>query len=306
MAANSAQPHDVAFALGARRIASVRRRLVPMAFSLEQALAGELPPMPDAAGADGVRVLSAPVSLIGPIRQSYPAMLKGAEQRYRRGYIALGGTYEDYLAQFSGKTRATLRRKLRKFEEASGGALDLRAYRSPEEVAEFLDLARPLAASTYQARLLDAALPADEAFREQALALASRDRVRAFLLFLGGSPVAYLYLPVEDATLVYAYLGHDPAQAALSPGTVLQLTALQQIFSEGRFRHFDFTEGDGTHKALFATGFVECASLVLLRPTLANRLLLAALATFDSAAAGAKRLARAAGAEAALRKLLRQ
>lgn len=306
MAATSAQSHEIAFTLGARRIAGVRRRLVPLAFSLEQAMAGQLPPLPDAAGVDGVRVLSVPVSLIAAVRAAYPAMLKGAEQHYRRGYVALNGTYEDYLARFSGKTRSTLRRKLRKFEEASGGTLDFRAYRSPGEITEFLDLARPLAAATYQARLLDAALPGDAAFRKEALALAARGSVRAFLLFLDGAPAAYLYLPAEGETLLYAFLGHDPARAALSPGTVLQMAALERIFAERRFRYFDFTEGEGAHKALFATDFIECASFVLLRPTFANRLLFAALATVDRAAAGAKRLARATGVETALRKLLRR
>ena len=107
----------------------------------------------------------------------------------------------------------TLRRKRRKFEEASGGELDLRTYHSPDEMDEFVRLALPLSQRTYQARLLDAGLPDSETARAEMRELAWQDRVRAFLLFLDGKPVAYLYLPIERDTLVYAHLGHDPDHA---------------------------------------------------------------------------------------------
>ena len=69
--------------------------------------------------------------------------------------------------------------------------------------------------------------------------------MRAFLLFLAGEPVAYLYLPVSGRTLIYAYLGYDAEHAHLSPGTVLQMAALENLFAEKRFAYFDFTEGEG-------------------------------------------------------------
>lgn len=306
MAGADPQTHELAFTVGSRRLARARRKLVPLAFSLEDALAGRLPALPDAGRVDGVRVLSAPAGMIAAIRARFPGFLPGAEQRYRRAYIAMEGGFEEYMAGFSARTRATLRRKQRKLEEASGGALDLREYRTPAEIAAFFAAALPLSERTYQARLLDAGLPKDVTARDEAAALAARDRVRGFILFLAGEAIAYLYLPVEGETLVYAYLGHDPAHAALSPGTVLQLAALERLFGEKRFRYFDFTEGDGQHKTLFGTGGVACASFVLLRPTLANRALLAALAGFDGAVAAGKALARRSGAEGALRRMLRR
>ncbi len=300
------RPHEIAFTLGSRRVAGARRRLVPLAFSLEDALEERMPALPDVGESDGLRVLSAPVGMMPAIRNRFPGYRPGAVQRYRRAYIAMGRSYEDYLAGFSGKSRATLRRKVRKLEEASGGTLDLREYCTPGELTEFFALAMPLSARTYQARLLDAGLPTDSAWRAQAVTQAAEDRVRAFVLCLAGAPIAYLYLPVEGQTLVYAYLGHDPRHAALSPGTVLQLVALERLFDEKRYRYFDFTEGEGPHKALFGTDGVPCVSMVLLRPTLANRALLTALAAFDSTVAGAKTLARRSGVETILRRLLRR
>ena len=215
------------------------------------------------------------------------------------------GGFDDYLAQFSAKTRSTLRRKIRKFADSDGGTLDVRTYRTVEELNCFLSLAQPLARQTYQARLLDAGLPDDDRFAEETRALAARDGVRAFLQFLDDTPVAYLYLPVSGQTLIYAFLGYHPDHADLSPGTVLQIAAMERLFAENRFRYFDFTEGDGAHKAQFGTDLVECASFLLLRPTLANRILLTTLSGFDRTIAAAKALARRAGAEAKLRKLTR-
>lgn len=129
--------------------------------------------------------------------------------------------------------------------------------------------------------------------------------MRAFLLHAGGAPVAYLSLPVSGQTLVYAHLGYDPALARLSPGTVLQMEALERLFAESRFRFFDFTEGEGAHKAMFGTHGADCASLVLLQPTLANRTLLGARDAFDAGVAGAKALAARSGALGRIRSLLR-
>jgi CelD/BcsL family acetyltransferase involved in cellulose biosynthesis len=157
-------------------------------------------------------------------------------------------------------------------------------------VEEFYRSARAVSALTYQERLLRSGLPEGE----QALAamrdLAARDAMRGWILFLEGKPVAYLYAPAEGATLIYAHLGYDPEFADLSPGTVLQFEAMRQLMGEGRFRLFDFTEGEGQHKRLFSTGEVECADLLLLKATPANLLAGWSLSAFDGGIEAAKSL----------------
>ncbi|MFO6446237.1 GNAT family N-acetyltransferase [Erythrobacter sp. NE805] len=291
------------FTLGSRRLASVPRALATWAFTLEEVLAGALPEAPPA-GRDGVRVLSAPTARLAEIAARYPGALVGARQDYRRHYIDMQTGFAAYMARFSGKTRATLRRKAKRLADEAG-SFAVTAHRTPAEVEAFLALALPLSARTYQARLLDAGLPDTPEARRTMLEAAEADRMRAFLLHAGGAPVAYLSLPVTGATLVYAHLGHDPAWARLSPGTVLQMEALERLFGEGRFRFFDFTEGEGAHKAMFGTHHAACTSLVLLAPTFANRTLLGARGAFDGAVAGARTLAERSGALGRIRALLR-
>ena len=69
------------------------------------------------------------------------------------------------------------------------GALDVRSYRTPGEIAEFLRLVRPLDERTYQTRLLGVGLPQGEQAEQEAIALAADDSLRAFLLFQGGEPL---------------------------------------------------------------------------------------------------------------------
>ncbi|GAA4050135.1 GNAT family N-acetyltransferase [Parerythrobacter jejuensis] len=300
------QPTPIHFTLGSRRLLSVPRTLTPLRFSLEDILKGETPDLAHASDeSDGLRILSAPQALVARLEARFPDHIKGGYEAYRRHYIAMDGSYEDYLARFSGKTRSTLRRKQRKLAKLSGGELAITEHRSPAEIEAFLDAALPLSEKTYQTRLLDAGLPCDDVSRTEFLAQAEAGELRCFLLHYDGAPVAYLTLPIEGETLVYAYLGYDPDHASLSVGTVLQMEALERLFAEQRFRYFDFTEGEGAHKAMFGTDNVECASFLLLRRTLSNRLLLSARDGFDGTIARAKALAAKSGALGSTRKFLR-
>ena len=76
----------------------------------------------------------------------------------------------------------------------------------------------------------------------------------------------------------------------------------QQLMAERRFRWFDFTEGDGQHKRLWATAAIDCADLLLLRPTAANLFAGHALGGFDKSVALVKRAARALKIERVVRK----
>jgi CelD/BcsL family acetyltransferase involved in cellulose biosynthesis len=299
----AAQTISIDFTLGSRRLLRVPRQLANWAFTLEDVLAGTPPEAPPS-GPDGLRVLSAPTASLPAIMTRFPGCVAGGRQDYRRHYIDMGQSFAEYMAGFSGKTRSTLRRKARKLADEAGG-YTVSEHRTPAEIEVFLAAALPLSAKTYQARLLDAGLPDTAEACQTMLAAAEADRMRCFLLHAGGEAVAYLALPVTGQTLVYAHLGYDPAWSRLSPGTVLQMDALERLFGEARYRWFDFTEGDGAHKELFGTGHAACSSLVLLKPTLGNRTLLGARAGFDAGAAQAKALAQRSGALGRIRSLLR-
>jgi CelD/BcsL family acetyltransferase involved in cellulose biosynthesis len=287
----SAIPLPLRFQIGARTMFSVKRRLVRVGLSLDEAMAGRALDLPPLDQADhGYLITSLPEAELAAIIAQHSSLLALVRQRYARRYADLSGDFDTYLATFSGKSRSTLRRKVRKFAEVSGGALDIRAYREPDEITEFLRLARRVSAKTYQEKLLDAGLPDDPESKAEMMHAAARDEACGWLLFVDNEPVSYLYAPADGGTLIYAYLGYDPDWAGHSPGTVLQVEAMRQIIEEGRFRRFDFTEGDGQHKRQFATDGVGCADVLLLRKTPGNYLVAAALTGFDHIVSFAKSL----------------
>ncbi len=276
--------------IGARTIAHVRRRLIPTVLGLEAARSAALPaldPLPP--GCDGYWVVSLAADALQQLLGQRPELAPFVRQRYRRSYVSFDGDFDDYLGSFSAKGRSTLKRKLRKLADRSGGTLDLRFYRSAAEMEEFYRHARVVSALSYQERLLGCGLPEGADFVEELRSRARRDAVRGWVLFLDGAPISYLYAPADGDTLIYHSLGYDPEHAGLSPGTVLQLEAMRQVFEEGRFKLFDFTNGEGQHKTQFATGSVDCLDLLLLRPTLSNRAAGHVLVGFDAAVAAVKR-----------------
>ena len=286
----SAVPLPLRFQVGARTLASIQRQLVRVPLGLEDALGGHVPVLPELPrDAHGYAV----TSLAEPRHDAMVAaggpMLAFVRQRYTRYHADLTIGVDQYLARMSGSTRAGLRRKARRLAEVSGGKLDVRSYTGVEGLQRFHDIARAISARTYQEKLLGAGLPDDATFLARMAALAAANRVRAWTLHIAGEPAAYLYCPARGDTLLYEYVGHDPAFNDLSPGGVLMMEAMAQLLDERRFARFDFTEGEGQHKRQFATGGVPCLDMLLLRPSLTNRMTTAALGGFDSATALAKR-----------------
>lgn len=287
--ASGARPLPLKFQVGARTLASIRRDLVRVPLSLDDALDGDLPDLPPLeAGADGYLVTSLPLHHRHALTYAAGPVIAFTRQVYARRYADLTIGFDVYLERLSSNTRSAIKRKGKKVAAASGGALDVRRFSTPAELRDFHEVARTLALATYQEKLMGAGLPDTPDFVQRMYAMAAEGNVRAWLLYVGGEPAAYLYCPVHDGTVIYEFVGHDPRFNDLSVGAALQVEALRDLAADPACRRFDFTEGDGQHKRQFATGNVECCDLLLLRATAANRLALMALAGFDGAMALAK------------------
>jgi hypothetical protein len=153
--------------------------------------------------------------------------------------------------------------------EQSGSQPAWRVFRTPDEIDEFYRDARAVSAKTYQERLMDAGLPDSPEFRSKLRDDAGGGRVRGYLLYAEGRPIAYLYAPMYQDTgiLLYSHLGYDPDHERLSPGTVLQYLAIEDMFREGNLKVFDFLEGETQQKQLFGRQHALCADVYTLRPT---------------------------------------
>lgn len=291
-------PLPLRFQVGARTLASVQRRLVRVPLSLDVALGGPLPvlpPLPE--DAHGYSITSLPAERRDAMVCAGGGMIAHVRQRYSRHHVDLTIGHAAYLSTLSAGTRSSVKRKTKRLADVSSGALDVRRFRTPDELASFHDAARMISRRTYQERLLGDGLPDDAPFLRAMQALAATNAVRAWLLYVAGEPAAFLYCPIHAGIVRYDHVGHDPAFAGLSPGSVLLMEAMRDLHAEGTLRRFDFTEGDGQHKRSFATGAVPCLDMLLLRETLDNRATLAALGGFDRGVALGKRAVAKVGLE---------
>ena len=235
-----------------------------------------------------------------------PQMIRYAPRQLSHFYTDLRGGPDLAFRSMSSKTRATVVRKVRNFEKFCGGSVQWRMYATAEEMLEYYDLARSLAAKTYQQRLFDAGLPGSESFRAQMIDLAKRDLVRGFVLFHGGKAIAYLYTPAPDGFLVYDYLGYDADYGQHSPGTVLQYLALKALYEERRFQLYYWGFGYSQTKHIFSTGQVLAADVYYFRSTLRNRLAVWMHHRVDTFADRAGRLAERLGVKQRIRRWLKR
>lgn len=217
-------------------------------------------------------------------------------------YIDLRQTFPAYINGFSGKTRNTLKRKVRQVAKN----MEFRCFRTANEVLDFHMLARQVAPKTYQEKLFDGAIPDSPEFVARMQALAERDDFRGFILSLNGRPASYLYLPVENGVVIYGYLGYDPEFAKLSVGTILLYLALEQIFLEGTHCYFDFTYGVEQTKSLFGRAACFRADVYFFRWTIRNVVTVLGHLAVERLSTGIGRLLSALGLRGKVRKLLRR
>ena len=244
-----------------------------------------LPQLP--AGIEALFMPSRPVAKPLPRYGWFPNCIRYAPRQYPNVYVSFDGSFDDYLSGFSCKSRATLRRKVRRLAQLSGGTIEWREFRGAAEMAEFQQAARGVAAKTFQERLFHGALPGTAQFLEEMRLLADRDNVRGYLLYLKHRAIAYLYFPAKNGVLLYSFLGHDPEYNEFSPGTVLLYLALESLFQERRFRLLNFGQGGMQQKQQFSTGEVYCADIYFLRRKLRNLLLVSSHILTDAISRGA-------------------
>jgi CelD/BcsL family acetyltransferase involved in cellulose biosynthesis len=189
---------------------------------------------------------------------------------YRRHYLDIEGSYNSYLGKFSSKTRQTWRRKLNKFERASGGQVCWRAFSRADDMADFHRSACQVAKTTYQEKLYHSGILDTPAFRDQLECNARADLIRGYVLYLNQQPIAYYYCFAIGDVLVSSKIGYDPEFAQLSPGVVLFHLILENLFGGDRFRQFDFGRGEFPYKEHYATTHLRCIDTFYFPRTAAN------------------------------------
>ncbi len=189
-------------------------------------------------------------------------------------YVAdFPGSFDAYNAALDKKRRDNFKRKVRVLDK-QGKPGKLRRFESPDEVAEFLSLARAIAGKSWQRGIGVDPFPREVDWQAKLSDQARRGILRGYILHCGDEPAAFGVGVLVDGVFHYRATGYDASLSSLSPGTVLTYLMFGDLMSgPSPMRRMSFGYGDTPYKRLFCNGDYEATRLLLLRKTAANRAL---------------------------------
>ncbi|MGH7202379.1 MAG: GNAT family N-acetyltransferase [Planctomycetaceae bacterium] len=193
----------------------------------------------------------------------------GLQARHR---LQLPDDAAEYWSRFSGRRRNLFRRRLRQI-----GAVECECVQSPDQVADFLEQAHRISQKTWQSRRLGLRIRNDETELAQLTFLAMHGALRSYLLRQGDRPLAFLIGHQSGGTFHYEEVGFDGDEAKSSPGLVLLLKVLDDLFARDRPAWFDFGAGDAEYKQLFASHSSRSGDVWLVPPGVRRRAAFASL-----------------------------
>lgn len=205
-------------------------------------------------------------------------------------YIALPPTHEEYMAGFGSKQRFTLKKKIRKINEAFPGKVEFRRITSPDDLGLLTTSARQVIANSWKAQELARAVP--ESIENEAFlrSVAERGMLRSHLLLVDGNPCAFIVGYLYNGIYHYADLAYDTNHADHSPGTVLLMMVIEDLIRQDQVRYVNFGITDAQYKRVFGNRHVEDAALLIVRPALSVSLRVGTHRAFRDAKVIAKRL----------------
>jgi hypothetical protein len=211
-----------------------------------------------------------------PISEDFAAIgfengvLRYAARFGERYVVDFSGTFEQYLANFSGKSRNTLKRKVKKAISSNKKVPIVCEYATQSEITRFRDIAVAISHRSYK-KELGWGFREDEKFARELENDARAGMVRGYVLNLDDQPAAYVFCRIDHDVIIYKHLAHEDRFMERSPGTVLLYLIIERLFTQKEFRLLDF---DGMehipYKEFFSTRMVRCARILWLRPTARN------------------------------------
>jgi hypothetical protein len=219
---------------------------------------------------DGLLYRQVDGKLLAPGIELYGRWLRYIQQPIIHHCIEIKGSWEDYLRQWSGKSRQNLRRTVRRFTDSHGGEDCVKLFLTEGEMEAFYREAYDISKQTYQHKLLKSGMPGDASFVEHLVSLAKQGMARGYILRSGDVPVAFAWCRKIGDVLRYEIVGYRPEFSELSPGTVLLYYIVRDAYRSAEYRFVDFGPGDAHYKSMFGNKSFQYVDAYLFRFRLKN------------------------------------
>jgi CelD/BcsL family acetyltransferase involved in cellulose biosynthesis len=186
--------------------------------------------------------------------------------------VSLAATFDEYLRKFSGKTRNTLRRKVKLLKENVGGELSLVRASDADDVQTFIDDVRKIGKRSWKKTGTGWSHISGRHSSKQLQDVANRGFWRSYVLRVGDVPCAFVNGYQYGGVYHYADLAYDEQLARWSPGLVLLFLLIEDLHAHDSPRHLNFGTGYADYKRQFANNIAYDASLLVLRRSILNHL----------------------------------
>lgn len=199
-------------------------------------------------------------------------VLMGSRAGHVSPYLSINTEWDEFVAGKDKKFRYKVRNGMK--ELAAAGAVTEEWFTTEAGLGKFFADMLSIEAHSWKAAAEMAVSGSDmeRSFYEQLLPfLVRRDALRANVLYLDGSPVAYSLCYLWRGAFRQLKTSFDDGHAKLSPGSAVLQSAIRHAFSVGA-REFDFLGDAMLHKNQWASGIREHTTLHLFLHTWRGRL----------------------------------
>ncbi len=187
----------------------------------------------------------------------------------RRFKIELPESMDDYWNSFSKKPRYNLRRAVK-----LAGDINVECITDAGQIAGFLDAAHAISTKSWQSQRIGVRIANDDRELQRYVALATLGLLRCYLLTTGEThphgadvPVAFVVGTQCNGYYSYEEIGYDQDFASVSPGKVLLIKLLEDLYSRNTPKWLDFGGGDAEYKRTFANHSTRSGNVVLFAKT---------------------------------------
>jgi hypothetical protein len=177
----------------------------------------------------------------------------------------LSSDVESFWAKLSRQHRNFLRRKARKLEKDCGQTIEYSRVTEEANIETLCAQLEEVAKKTYL-RGLGKGFIWDAPHVERLAMSARNQRLRAFLLQVGGKTISYVVGPVYNGRFNLAYTAYDPAFGHYDVGQLVLVHAIESLCREG-LQSFDFGFGAARYKEQFGDKCVQERPVSLYAPT---------------------------------------
>lgn len=219
--------------------------------------------------------------------------------------IRFAPTLDAYWENVSPKTRRNLQRKVRKLGKDTKRAVRLVRFDGTSDLDTYVRDCASVSNRSYQFHLLGQGVQDASEFHKRCRAAAEHGWLRGYVLYLDEEPIAFMHGYQYRGVYLYVETAYDQDLRKHSPGTVLHVLVLEEMYENDTPEIFEFGV-HGDQKAAFGNHTYMAGQVFLIRPAVYPMLATGVYRLSDAATETAKKALDRFGATGKVKQMMRR